>query len=47
MNLLNVFSEAFKQRRDYLAMQVEVCTPFELRARSGVSGRRRFRAGMC
>ena len=35
MNLLNAFSEAFKQRRDYLAMQVEVRVPFELRARSG------------
>ena len=34
MNLLNAFSEAFKQRRDYLAMQVEVRVPFELRARS-------------
>ena len=34
VNLLNVFSEAFKQRRDYLAMQVEVRVPFELRARS-------------
>ena len=44
MNLLNAFSEAFKQRRDYLAMQVEVRVPFELRARSVFSGRRRFRA---
>ena len=34
VNLLNAFSEAFKQRRDYLAMQVEVRVPFELRARS-------------
>ena len=40
-------SEAFKQRRDYLALQVEVCTPLNLRAGSSVSVSRGFLVGMC